>query len=114
MPYLTFSMLLTSSHYKRQYDKEGNVIPTYITISPQKDGITAKTKCINPARSSSFIPLKRKLKKSSSNFTAILPKLRVRGGPHRRRSSSLYLSDDSSTDIPSHITGNVMMKLLFF
>jgi hypothetical protein len=34
--------------------------------------------------------LKRKLKASSSNISAILPKFRVRGTPHHRRPSSLY------------------------
>ncbi|KAI8074338.1 WD40-repeat-containing domain protein [Gilbertella persicaria] len=63
-------------------------IPTYITISPRKDGTTAKTKCLNPQNSSYTLkPLKRKLQISSS---AILTKFRVRGTIPHRRPSSLY------------------------
>jgi hypothetical protein len=118
MTYISLSLLFSSAGHSnnkansnRQMDKDGNYIPTYITISPRKDGITAKTKCLNPQQrrgsgssSNTFTPLKRKLKLSSSNFSAILPKFRVRGSSHHRRPSSLYSFNSSNSNLQPDIT----------
>lgn len=91
----------SSSYKQQQLDREGNHIPTYITISPRKDGATAKTKCLNPQRTTSssrstLLPLKRKLKTSSSSLSA---KFRVRGSFQRRRSSSRYSINSSNSNL---------------
>lgn len=110
MTYLSLSLLFSSAGHisnKQHNDKEIHHIPTYISISPRKDGTTAKTKCLNPQRStsgSSLLPLKRKLKVSSSNISAILPKFRVRGSSHHRRPSSLYSTNSSNSNLQSDIT----------
>lgn len=95
---LMFSPYAQENH-KRLIDKNDptSYIPTYIAISPRKDGITAKTKCLNPQyNASALTPLKRKLLGSSTN---ILPKFRVRRGSfsrRRRSSSSVYAGNSSS------------------
>ncbi|KAK4511785.1 uncharacterized protein ATC70_003784 [Mucor velutinosus] len=92
---LMFSPYAQENH-KRLIDKNDptSYIPTYIAISPRKDGITAKTKCLNPQyNASALTPLKRKLLVSSTN---ILPKFRVRRGSFNRRPSSVYAGSNSS------------------
>ncbi|KAG2201053.1 hypothetical protein INT47_010805 [Mucor saturninus] len=99
---MTYSLSLIFSSGGYSTDKHQAAIPTYITISPRKDGITAKTKRLNPQRrssTSSFSPLKRKLKASSSNFSSILPKFRA----IERRPSSTYSSDTLMPDITRSI-----------
>lgn len=103
---MTYSLSLIFSSAGYGHNKhQAPAIPTYITILPRKDGITAKTKRLNPQRGTSkasFSPLKRKLKASSSNFSAILPKFRVRGSLHDRRPSSLYSSNSSNSNLPDN------------
>lgn len=93
MTYISLSLLFSSTGQSSKRREDEPSVPTYITISPCKDGTTAKTKCLNPQYSlivSPLTPLKRKLKASSSNISAILPKFRVRGAPHHCPPSSLY------------------------
>ncbi|KAI8373444.1 WD40-repeat-containing domain protein [Choanephora cucurbitarum] len=97
-----------STTTKKQIDNNGIHIPTYITISPRKDGTTAKTKCLNPQYNSHTLrPFKRKLQVSSSNISAILPKFRTRGSIPHRRPSSLYSSSSYGSNEGSNslITG---------
>ncbi|KAI7899888.1 WD40-repeat-containing domain protein [Cokeromyces recurvatus] len=89
------SFFSTSSGYKGHiFKEEQNMIPTYITISPRKDGVTAKTKCLNP-QTSKLTPLKRKIKASSSNISSILPKLRVHSSSYHCHFSSSFRSYSS-------------------
>ncbi|CEP14256.1 hypothetical protein [Parasitella parasitica] len=69
-----------ASEKKRLADKidPESHVPTYITISPRKDGATAKTKCLNPQHN----PLLKKRLFVSS--TSILPMFRVRHGSFSR------------------------------
>ncbi|KAI8382951.1 WD40-repeat-containing domain protein [Blakeslea trispora] len=96
---LSFWFTNTSKNTPAKHiDKEGIHIPTYITISPRKDGTTAKIKCLNPQYTShSLNPFKRKLQASSSNISAILPKLKARSSVSHRRSSSIYSSTSYSS-----------------
>ncbi|KAI9244930.1 WD40-repeat-containing domain protein [Sporodiniella umbellata] len=91
---------------------------TYITISPKKDGLTAKTKCINQP-TYSFRPLKKRLK-MSLNFTSIHPKLRTLNSALRdRRSSSHSNSLDSFLNnssisllrLPNEVISCIMLYL---
>ncbi|KAG1471131.1 hypothetical protein G6F56_002298 [Rhizopus delemar] len=98
---LSLSILFTEKPSKN--DKFST---TYITISPKKDGLTAKTKCINP-QTPSFLPLKRKLK-VSSNFTSIFPKLRMLNSPLRDRSNTLWI------DVPLLTLPNELISYIVF
>ncbi|KAI9481540.1 MAG: WD40-repeat-containing domain protein [Benjaminiella poitrasii] len=116
MTYITLPVLFSSStgHNKRQiYKGESIGVPTYITISPRKDGVTAKTKCLNP-QTSSLTPLKRKLKASSSNLSAIIPKFRSRSSSNPRRPSSLYSynSYNADSNTPNCTTKSKPMTML--
>lgn len=110
---MTYSLSLIFSSGGYNTDKYQPTIPTYITISPRKDGMTAKTKRLNPQRphsTSSFSsPIKRKFK--TSNLSSILPKFRA----IERRPSSTYSSD---TTILPNITRSSSNKkkndLIFF
>jgi F-box and WD-40 domain protein 1/11 len=107
MTYLSLSLLFSSAGHVNSKQQNENHIPTYISISPRKDGTTAKVKCLNPQRSTSnstLLPLKRKLKVSSSNISAILPKFRVQGSSHHRRPSSLYSTNSSNSNLQNDIT----------
>lgn len=99
MTYSLSILFTTSEQHKRL--KENVFTTTYITISPTKDGATAKTKCINPNYnsnnpSSSFLPIKKL--KVSSNLASILPKFKVYPNPRRGSSSSFYSSCDLQTN----------------
>ncbi|CAO0793058.1 unnamed protein product [Mucor circinelloides] len=98
-------------NHKRLIDKNDptSYIPTYIAISPRKDGITAKTKCLNPQyNTSALTPLKRKLIVSSTN---ILPKFRVRRGSFHRRPSSVYSGSNSSRSNSLDISKTSLVSL---
>lgn len=96
----SLSVLFTASDREKRV-KNDNFTTTYITISPKKDGRTAKTKCINPQNNNStFLPLKRKLKVPSTHLTSIFPKLRILNSPLRdRRSSSVSCLSHLQSDI---------------
>ncbi|KAG1496535.1 hypothetical protein G6F54_006399 [Rhizopus delemar] len=118
----SLSVLFTASDRERRV-KNDNFTTTYITISPKKDGRTAKTKCINPQNNNStFLPLKRKLKVPSTNLTSIFPKLRILNSPLRdRRSSSVSCLSHLQSDIiqptkfsMATLPNEVISQILFF
>lgn len=116
MTYISLSLIFSSAGYSQtKEEKEGSKnLPLYITISPRKDGTTAKIKRINPKRNNSssrttLLPLKRKLKAcSSSNFSAILPKFHA--PLNQRRPSSLYSSNSFNTQSDITRSSNVLEK----
>ncbi|ORE17499.1 WD40 repeat-like protein [Rhizopus microsporus] len=120
MTYSLSILFTTSEQHKRL--KENAFTTTYITISPTKDGATAKTKCINPNYnsnnpSSSFLPIKKL--KVSSNLASILPKLKVYPNPRRGSSSSFYSSRDLQTNQTNRsilitLPHEVIFQILYF
>ncbi|GAA5803321.1 WD40-repeat-containing domain protein [Helicostylum pulchrum] len=115
MAYISFSMIFSSAGYTPNNKPETKTmaVPTYITICPRKDGTTAKTKRLNPRRTTSkstLLPLKRKLKASSSNFSSILPKFHVGGSSYHRRPSSIY-SDNSFNSNLQPVTRSTLVTL---
>ncbi|CAO3616674.1 unnamed protein product [Mucor fragilis] len=123
MAYAPMFSPYAQENHKRLIDKNDptSYIPTYIAISPRKDGITAKTKCLNPQyNTSALTPLKRKLIVSSTN---ILPKFRVRRGSFSRRpssvssgsnsarSNSLDISKTSFVSLPVEILSSILLHL---